>query len=58
MNFVLSGRELAKLAAMLVIATIAFGLSGLLMILIMQWMTLQSFSADAVDKHGIAEVSA
>ena len=57
-NFVLSGRELAKLAVMLVIATIAFGLSGLLMILIMQWMTLQSFAADAVDKHGIAEVTA
>ena len=58
MNFVLSGRDLAKLAVMLVIATIGFGLSGLLMILIMQWMTLQSFAADSVDKHGIAEVAA
>lgn len=58
MNFVLSGRELAKLAVMLVIATVAFGLSGLLMILIMQWMTLQSFAEDATDKHGIAEVKA
>ena len=58
MNFVLSGRDLAKLAVMLVIATVAFGLSGLLMILIMQWMTLQSFAEDATDKHGIAEVKA
>ena len=24
----------------------------------MQWMTLQSYASDAVDKHGIAEVQA
>ena len=57
-SFTLSGRELSKLAFMLLIATVAFGVGGLVIILIMQWMTLQSYASDAVDKHGIAEVQA
>ena len=56
MNFILSRRELSKLMVMLIIATVAFGLSGLVMIVIMQWMTLQSFAEDVKDKHGIAEL--
>ncbi|MDG0970023.1 MAG: hypothetical protein P8O06_09300 [Porticoccaceae bacterium] len=56
MNFILSGRELSKLTVILIIATVAFGLSGLVMILIMQWMTFQSFAEDTTDKHGISEV--
>ena len=43
---------------MLLIATAAFGLSGLVIILMMQWMTLQSYAADSTDKHGISEVRA
>lgn len=43
---------------MLLIATAAFGLSGLVIILMMQWMTLQSYAAESVDKHGISEVKA
>ena len=43
---------------MAVFATSLFGLSGLIMILIMQWMTLQSYAEDVVHKHGIAEVKA
>ena len=57
-NFILSSRELGKLVVMAVFATSLFGLSGLIMILIMQWMTLQSYAEDVVQKHGIAEVKA
>ena len=57
-SFILSKRELYKLTAMLLIATSAFGLSGLVIILMMQWMTLQSYAAESTDKHGIAEVKA
>ena len=55
-SFTLSGRELSKLAFMLLIATVAFGVGGLVIILIMQWMTLQSYASDAINKHGISEV--
>jgi UDP-GlcNAc:undecaprenyl-phosphate/decaprenyl-phosphate GlcNAc-1-phosphate transferase len=57
-SFTLSGRELSKLAVMSLLATAAFGVGGLIIILVMQWMTLQSYASDAVDKHGIAEVQA
>ena len=43
---------------MSLLATAAFGVGGLVVILLMQWMTLQSYASDAVDKHGIAEVQA
>ena len=57
-SFTLSGRELSKLAVMSLLATAAFGVGGLVVILLMQCMTLQSYASDAVDKHGIAEVQA
>ena len=57
-SFTLSGRELSKLAVMSLLATAAFGVGGLVIILLMQFMTLQSYASDAVDKHGIAEVQA
>ena len=41
---------------MALLATAAFGLSGLIMILIMQLMTMQSYAVDSVDKHGISQV--
>jgi UDP-GlcNAc:undecaprenyl-phosphate GlcNAc-1-phosphate transferase len=55
-SFVLSSRELSKLAILALLATTGFGLSGLIMILIMQLMTMQSYAADSADKHGISEV--
>jgi hypothetical protein len=55
-SFVLSSRELSKLAIMALLATAAFGLSGLIMILIMQLMTMQSYAVDSMDKHGISQV--
>ena len=57
-SFILSKRELYKLTVMLLIATAAFGLSGLVIILMMQWMTMQSYAAESTDKHGIAEIKA
>ena len=57
-SFLLTKRELYKLTVMLLIATAAFGLSGLVIILMMQWMTLQSYAAESIDKHGISEVRA
>ena len=55
-SFILPSRELSKLAVLALLATAGFGLSGLIMILIMQLMTMQSYAADSVDKHGISEV--
>ena len=55
-SFILSSRELSKLVIMALLSTAAFGLSGLIMILIMQLMTMQSYATDSVDKHGISEV--
>ena len=57
-SFTLSGREISKLAAMSLLATVVFGVGGLVVILLMQWMTLQSYASDASGKHGIAEVQA
>ena len=57
-SFLLTKRELYKLTVMLLIATAAFGISGLVIILMMQWMTLQSYAVESTDKHGISEVKA
>ena len=56
--FLLTKHELYKLTVMLLIATAAFGISGLVIILMMHWMTLQSYAAESTDKHGISEVKA
>ena len=42
----------------MLLAVIFFGLTGLLVMLLFQWITLQSYAADAADKHGISQVSA
>lgn len=52
--FVLTGNDLAKLSVIILIAVILFGLTGLLMMLLMKWFTLQSYAKDSVDKHGIS----
>jgi UDP-GlcNAc:undecaprenyl-phosphate GlcNAc-1-phosphate transferase len=56
--FVLSEKDLIKLAIMMLLAAIGFGLPGLVMMIILQWMTRQSYAKDSVDKHGISSVSA
>ena len=58
MKFTLSSRELVKLSFMILLATVFFGLGGLIVMLIMQWMTIQTYAEDSIDKHGISEVKA
>ena len=56
--FLLTGRDLTKLTAALLLSAGLFGLSGLCIILMMQWLTVQTYASDRADKHGIAEVQA
>ena len=56
--FVLTEKDLIKLSIMLLLSVILFGLSGLAMMIFMQWITRQSYAQDAVDKHGISQVNA
>ena len=56
--FVLSEKDLVKLAIMMLLAAIAFGLTGLVIMIILQWMTRQNYAKDSVDKHGISSLSA
>ena len=57
-RFLLSEKDLIKLSIMMVLAAGFFGFAGLLAMIFMQWVTRQSYAADMVDKHGIAEVPA
>ncbi|MDG1474698.1 MAG: MraY family glycosyltransferase [Porticoccaceae bacterium] len=55
--FVLTEKDLIKLACMMVLATVIFGVYGLLMMIFLQWITRRTFAVDAVEKHGISHVS-
>ena len=56
--FILTEKDLVKLSVILLLAVIFYGLTGLIIMLFFQWITLQSYAADAADKHGISQVSA
>lgn len=56
--FKFTGKDLIKLSIMMIIATLVFGLPGLLIMLILQWITNQSYAFEAADKHGISQVGA
>ena len=56
--FLLTQKDLAKLSVIMLLAVIFFGLTGLIIMLFFQWITLRSYAADAADKHGISQVSA
>ena len=56
--FVVTKKDLVKLSVVMLLAVILFGLTGLIIMLCFQWMTLQSYAADPADKHGIAQVNA
>jgi UDP-GlcNAc:undecaprenyl-phosphate/decaprenyl-phosphate GlcNAc-1-phosphate transferase len=56
--FILTGKDLLKVAAMMLLATIFFGLTGLVIMIILQWFTRQSYAQDSVDKHGISQIGA
>ena len=57
-DFKLTGRDLTKLTIMIVMATLLFGLPGLIMMLILQWITHQSYALESTDKHGISQIGA
>ena len=56
--FLLTGKDLVKLSVMLLLATIFFGLAGLVIMLFLQWTTRQSYAQESVDKHGISQFAA
>jgi len=56
--FVLTEKDLVKLSVMMLLAVIFFGLSGLMIMIFMQWITRQSYAQDAIDKHGISRIGA
>lgn len=57
-SFIISARDLSKIALMSLLATAVFGVGGLAVILIMQWMTLQTYASETAEKHGISELPA
>ena len=56
--FKFTGRDLTKLTIMIIMATLLFGLPGLMMMLLLQWITYQSYAIESTDKHGISQVGA
>lgn len=58
MRLVLTDRELAKLFVMLFLAALMFGITGLMGMLVMQWVTRQHYAKDEAAKHGISQVNA
>ena len=58
MRLILSDRELAKLLVMLFLAAFLFGITGLVGMLVMQWVTRQRYAKDEAAKHGISQVNA
>lgn len=58
MKLTLTDRELAKLFVMLLLAAVTFGITGLMGMLVMQWVTRQRYANDEIEKHGISQVSA
>jgi UDP-GlcNAc:undecaprenyl-phosphate GlcNAc-1-phosphate transferase len=58
MRLMLTDRELAKLFVMLLLAAVLFGITGLMGMLVMQWVTRQRYAKDEADKHGISQVNA
>ena len=58
MKLVLTDKELGKLFIMIVLASLLFGVFGLIGMLVMQWVTRQRYAKDHFEKHGISQVSA
>ena len=56
--FKFTGKDLTKLTIMIIMATLLFGLPGLMMMLLLQWITYQSYALEPSDKHGISQIGA
>ena len=56
--FKFTGRDLIKLSIIMIMSTLLFGLPGLVMMLLLQWITSQSYAIESVEKHGISNIGA
>ena len=56
--FGLSVKETSKLLLMLIVAFMVWGVVGLFLIGLMQFVSMQGWAKDSVHKHGIAEIQA
>ena len=56
--FKFTGWDLTKLTIMIIMATLLFGPPGLMMMLLLQWITYQPSALESSDKHGISQVGA
>ena len=56
--FIFSEKDLFKMSMCLILSAIFFGISGLLVMMLLQWLTRQSYAEDIQDKHGISHISA
>jgi len=56
--FILSRKDLYKLSIMILIASILFGIPGLIIMMTLQWVTMQRYAQDDFEKHGISQASA
>ncbi len=54
----LSEKDLGKLLFLMLLAALLFGLSGLIGMLVMQWVTRQQYAKEEIAKHGISELRA
>ena len=57
-DFKFTGKDLIKLSVMMILATLLFGLPGLLMMLFLQWITNQTYALESAEKHGISQIRA
>ena len=57
-DFKFTGKDLAKLAIIMILATLLFGLPGLIMMLFLHWITNRSYALESAEKHGISQVDA
>ena len=54
----LTDKDFLKLLVIMLLAVIFYALTGLIIMLCFQWITLQSYAADVADKYGISQVNA
>jgi UDP-N-acetylmuramyl pentapeptide phosphotransferase/UDP-N-acetylglucosamine-1-phosphate transferase len=57
-NLQLSEQDLGKIFLLVLLASLLFGLSGLVGMLVMLWVTRQQYAQEDSDKHGISELNA
>jgi len=57
-NLEFTEQDLGKLFILMLLSTLLFGLSGLIGMLVMQWVTRQQYAKEDTSKHGISEIEA